>query len=280
MPDPDFLGKGVTLPHRIRSPFVALEYGVLRVEDHCLFLDRQDGSGIEVPVGMVSAVLLEPGVSVTHEAVKLAAEHDVLLLWVGEAGVRVYSAGMPGGKHAPRLIEQVRQHINHDERIMAAQRLYLLMFAEAMPETRSLEKLRGLEGVKVREIYTLLANQFGVDWSGRENADLALKDALGIATSCLYGLAEAVILAAGFSPAIGIIHSGDPRSLVFDLADTVKFKTVVPAAFRIFQESPLDTRNRVRRVCRDMFREQNTASVLFHNLYEILGDDVVGGKTN
>ncbi len=229
---------------------------------------------------MVSAVLLEPGVSVTHEAVKLAAEHDVLLLWVGEAGVRVYSAGMPGGKHAPRLIEQVRQHINHDERIMAAQRLYLLMFAEAMPETRSLEKLRGLEGVKVREIYTLLANQFGVDWSGRENADLALKDALGIATSCLYGLAEAVILAAGFSPAIGIIHSGDPRSLVFDLADTVKFKTVVPAAFRIFQESPLDTRNRVRRVCRDMFREQNTASVLFHNLYEILGDDVVGGKTN
>ncbi|MBE7540624.1 MAG: type I-E CRISPR-associated endonuclease Cas1 [Opitutaceae bacterium] len=259
---------------------MALEYGVLRVEDHCLFLDRQDGSGIEVPVGMVSAVLLEPGVSVTHEAVKLAAEHDVLLLWVGEAGVRVYSAGMPGGKHAPRLIEQVRQHINHNERMMAAQRLYLLMFAEAMPETRSLEKLRGLEGVKVREIYNLLANQYGVDWSGRENADLALKDALGIAASWRSGLAEAVILAAGFSPAIGIIHSGDPRSLAFDLADTVKFKTVVPAAFRVFQESPLDTRNRVRRVCRDMFREQNTASVLFDNLYEILGDDVVGGKTN
>ena len=280
MADSDFLGDGISLPHRARSPFVALEYGVLRVEDHCFFLDRQDGNGIEIPVGMVSAVLLEPGVSVTHEAVKLAAEHDVLLLWVGEAGVRVYSSGMPGGKHAPRLIRQVMQHVDDPLRLKAANRLYGLMFGEPMPETRSLEKLRGIEGAKVKAIYAALARQNDILWSGRENAETGLKDSLGIATSCLYGLAEAVILAAGFSPAIGIIHSGDPRSLVFDLADTVKFKTVVPAAFQVFRDSPEDTRNRVRRVCRDMFREQNTASLLFANLYEILGNDVVGNSTN
>lgn len=280
MPDPDFLGGSISLPHRIRTPFVALEYGVLRVEDHCLLLDRQDGSGLEIPVGMVSAVLLEPGVSVTHEAVKLAAEHDVLLLWVGEAGVRVYSSGVPGGKHAPRLIRQVMQHVDVGSRMKAAQRLYWLMFGEPMPETRSLDKLRGLEGAKVKAIYAGLANQFGIAWSGRDDAEPALKDALGIATSCLYGLAEAVILTAGFTPAVGVIHSGDPRSLVYDLADTVKFKTVVPAAFQVFKASPADTRNRARRACRDMFREQNTASVLFDNLYEILGDDVVGGSAN
>lgn len=280
MSGPDFLGRETSLPHRIRSPFVALEYGVLRVDDHCLFLDRQDGSGIEVPVGMVSAVLLEPGVSVTHEAVKLAAESDVLLVWVGEAGVRVYSSGMPGGKHAPRLIRQVMQHIDPVERMRAARRMYWLMFNELMPETRSLERLRGMEGSKVKSLYITLAKQYGIPWSGRERADQALKDSLGIATSCLYGLAEAVVLSAGFSPAIGIVHSSDPRSLVYDLADTVKFTTVVPAAFQTFKESPVDTRNRVRRACRDLFREQKTATVLFDNLYEILGKDVVGNTTD
>lgn len=259
---------------------MALEYGILRVEDHCLFLDRQDGSGIEVPVGMVSAVLLEPGVSVTHEAVKLAAEHDVLLLWVGEAGVRVYSAGMPGGKHAQRLIRQVIQHTNYDERMQAAHRLYRLMFRERMPETRSLDKLRGIEGARVKEIYACLARKHGIAWEGRDRADQALRDALGIATSCLYGLAEAVILAAGFSPAIGVVHSGDPRSLVFDLADTVKFETVVPAAFSTFMDSTADTRNRARWACRDMFREHGTTSVLFDNLYGILGPDVVGNPAD
>ncbi len=275
----DYLGDSVSLPHRFRSPFVSLEYGILRVEDHSLLLDRKDGSGIEIPVGMISAILLEPGVSVTHEAIKLAAEHDVLLLWVGEAGVRVYSSGMPGGKSGKRIVRQALQHANAENRMFAAGRLYRLMFGENLPQSRSLEKLRGMEGARVRALYARIAHEYDVQWNGRDRADKALQDALGIATSCLYGLSEAVILTAGFSPAIGIVHSGDPRSLVFDLADTIKFKTVVPAAFRAFKESPIDTKNRVRRVCRDLFRENDTAAVLFDHLYEILGPDVVGSAS-
>ena len=254
--EPDFLGDVVSLPYRIRSPFVALERGVLRVEDHCLFLDQGSSEGIEIPVGMVSS----------------------LLLWVGEAGVRVYSAGLPGGKHGQRIVKQVLQHVDSTARMLAARRLYRLMFDEDMPETRSLEKLRGFEGCKVKALYAKLAAQYDVPWKSRDSAPAELKDALGIATSCLYGLAEAVILAAGFSPAIGVVHSGDPRSLVFDLADTVKFSTVVPVGFRIFKESSFDTKNRARRACRDVFREHNTTVVLFQNLYAILGDDVVGSS--
>ena len=60
--EPDFLGEAVSLPYRIRSPFVALERGILRVEEHCLFLDQGNNEGIEIPVGMISSLLLEPGV--------------------------------------------------------------------------------------------------------------------------------------------------------------------------------------------------------------------------
>lgn len=270
-PMTDRLAHTTVLPHRVRSPFVAIEYGHLRVEDHCLLVERETEE-IEIPVAMVSAILLEPGVTVTHEAVKLAAEHGVLLIWVGEAGVRVYSAGNPGGKAPERLIRQVRIHTDQNLRMAAAMRLYRLMFGEAFKETRSLEKLRGLEGAKVKVLYQNIAAQYGVTWAGRDKAAKALRDALGFATSCLYGLSEAVILAAGYAPAIGIVHCGNERSLAFDLADTMKFKTVVPAAFEVYAASPVDTANRVRHRCRDLFREQKLAERLFANLFEIIGD--------
>ena len=270
---PDYIGESVILQHKARAPFLSIERGYLRVEDHCLLLVNE-GEELEIPVAMVSAILIEPGVTVTHEAVKLAAECGTLLMWVGEAGVRVYSSGQPGGKHAERLIQQVSLHLDENRRLCAAKRLYKLMFDEEMPETRSIEKLRGLEGSKIKLIYREIASAYGVEWTGRGNADVALKDAMGFATSCLYGLSEAVILAAGYSPAIGIVHCGDVRSMVYDLADTVKFKTVIPAAFEIFNESAIDTGNRVRRRCRDIFREQHTSEVLFDNLFHILENDV------
>lgn len=275
----DYLGDVVTLQHKARASFISIDRGILRVEDHCLLLVKENEE-IEIPVAMVSTILIEPGVSVTHEAVKLAAENNTLLVWVGEAGVRVYSAGEPGGKSAERLIQQVSVHLDQSKRMMAAQRLYALMFDELMPETRSIDKLRGNEGARVKKLYAEIAKSFDVEWSGRENSDESLKDALGFATSCLYGLCEAVILSAGYSPAIGIVHSGNARSLVFDLADTVKFKSVVPAAFEVFKESPVDVRNRVRHRCRDLFREQKMAELLFQNLFFIFGEDVDSSAAN
>lgn len=276
---PDYLGDATLLPHRDRAPFLVIERGRLKADDHCLLLVREDGE-VEIPVAMVSAILIEPGVSVTHEAVKIAAEHGTLLMWVGEAGVRVYSAGMPGGKCAARIIQQVRIHSDPILRMDAAKRLYGLMFTENMPETRSMDKLRGIEGARVKMLYQQIANSHGVNWDGRSSAPIALQDALGFATSCLYGLSEAVILAAGYSPAIGIVHSGDARSMVFDLADTVKFRSVVPVAFEVFAESDVDIRSRVRRRCRDLFREQKISELLFDSLFEVLDRDVDSSSDN
>ena len=223
-------------------------------------------------MGMAIALCLEPGVSVTHDAVRLCAETATLLLWIGEAGVRVYSAGMPGGSSGERLIEQALIHADSTRRLAAAGRLYELMFGTRLPPSNSIEKLRGIEGSRVRALYVKLASERGLSWSGRENSPKDMQEALGFATSCLYGIAEAVILAAGYSPAIGIVHSGDSRSLVFDLADTIKFQTVVPLAFDVCKEGIEDVRNTVRRRCRDLFREENVASTLFDNLATIFSE--------
>src|SRR5690606_9985056 len=79
-----------------------------------------------------------------------------------------------------------------------------------------------------------MARQYGVKWNGRryDPKDWAKGDVanqcLSAATSCLYGITEAAILAAGYAPAVGFLHTGKPLSFVYDIADILKFDTVVP----------------------------------------------------
>jgi len=46
---------------------------------------------------------------VSHAAVVLAARVGCLLMWVGEQGVRIYSAGRPGGARSDRLLYQANR---------------------------------------------------------------------------------------------------------------------------------------------------------------------------
>ena len=99
-------------------------------------------------------------------------------------------------------------------------KMYALRFAEDAPQRRSIDQLRGIEGVRVRHSCGLLAQQRGVDWKRRaydpgdwEAADIPNR-CLSAATSCLHGLTDATVLAAGYAPAIGFLHSGKPLSFV------------------------------------------------------------------
>jgi CRISPR-associated protein Cas1 len=115
--------------------------------------------------------------------------------------------------------------------------MYALRFKEDAPERRSVDQLRGIEGARVRETYKLLAQQYGAKWDGRQYDSHAWSTAdtvnrcLSAATSALYGITEAAVLAAGYAPALGFLHTGKPQSFVYDIADILKFETVVPEAF-------------------------------------------------
>jgi CRISPR-associated protein Cas1 len=254
-----------TVPLRARASFIALDRGTLHASGFSLEWVRESGT-VVIPCGAAVVLLLEPGVSVTHAAVKLCADQGTLLVWVGEAGVRVYSSGHPGGAAGERILLQARRALLPRSRIAVARRFYQRMLGADPPPSSSIEVLRGFEGSRVKVWYRDIAAEKAVPWESRERAPVRLRDALGFASSTLYGIAEAVILAAGFSPAIGFIHGGDPRSLVFDLADTVKFKTVIPLAFDVFLSDTHDVRSSVRRACRDLFRESRLIEVLMDNL--------------
>ena len=154
--------------------------------------------------------------------------------------------------------------------------MYALRFKEEPPARRSVEQLRGIEGARVKKMYELLARQYRVSWSRRNydhtswgSGDIANR-CLSSATACLYGISEAAILAAGYAPAIGFIHTGKPQSFVYDIADIFKFETVVPMAFKIAARKSHNPERDVRLACRDAFRQTRILRRIIPTIEEVL----------
>jgi len=269
------------IPIKDRSSLIFVEKGRLDVNDGAFVVVDERGVRTVIPVGGFVCIMLEPGTRVSHAAVALAARAGTLLVWVGEAGVRLYAAGQPGGARADRLLWQARLALDEATRLKVVRRMFELRFNEAAPERRSVDQLRGIEGARVRALYELNAREHGVTWKRRaydrgdwDAADLPNR-ALSAATACLHGLTEAAVLAAGYAPAIGFLHAGRPLSFVYDIADLFKFETVVPTAFRVAGRAGKgglqgSVESAVRRECRDAFRRANLLERIIPTIEEVL----------
>jgi len=264
------------IPIKDRLSVLFVERGQLDVLDGAFVLVDKTGVRTHIPIGGVACLMLEPGIRVSHAAAVLASRVGCLLVWVGEAGVRLYSAGQPGGARADRLLYQASLALDDTARLKVVRKMYEIRFKEKPPEKRSVQQLRGIEGARVRKMYELLARQYRVPWQRRnyDHTEWGSGDVpnrcLSSATACLYGICEAAILAAGYAPAIGFIHTGKPRSFVYDIADVFKFETVVPVAFRVAAKHPAQPEREVRLACRDVFRQSKLLHRVIPSIEEIL----------
>jgi len=266
--------KPIAMKERISMIFI--ERGEIDVLDGSFVVIDKNGVRTHIPVGSLACIMLEPGTRVSHRAAALAARVGTLLVWVGEAGVRLYASGQPGGARSDRLLYQARLALDEKLRLKVVRKMYELRFGEKPPERRSVDQLRGIEGARVRKTYQLLAKQHGVTWRGRrydpkewDKSDLP-NLCISAATACLYGITEAAILAAGYAPAVGFIHTGKPQSFVYDIADIVKFDGVIPIAFRIAAKRPAQPERQVRLACRDHFRQTRLLGKLIPLIEEVL----------
>jgi len=264
------------LAQKDRVGYVFLERCRVDVDDGAFVAIQADRTRIQIPVGSISTIFLEPGTRVSHAAVVLAARSGTLLIWVGEGGVRTYAAGQPGGARSDRLLFQAKLALDESLRLKVVRKMYEVRFKEAPPARRSVDQLRGIEGVRVRKMYQMLARQYHVKWNRRDydhrewtSGDLPNR-CLSSATACLYGICEAAILAAGYAPAIGFIHTGKPQSFVYDIGDVFKFDTVVPIAFQVASDEPEDPETAVRHACRDSFRRDRILGRIIPMIQEIL----------
>lgn len=232
---------------------------------------------VAVPCANLALLMLGPGVSITHAAVRNLADHGCLLAWCGEHGIRFYALGLGETRSAANLLHQARLWASPRLRMQVVRRLYQMRFTETLSPNLPLRTIRGMEGIRVRRCYEEAARQTGVAWSGRNyrrddwtRAD-PINRALSAANSCLYGICHAAILSAGFSPALGFIHTGTMLAFVYDIADLYKTEITIPLAFRITAEGESSIERRVRLACRDYFRRSRLLARIVPDIQRALG---------
>lgn len=231
-----------------------------RIDQEARAIAVHDESGkVPVPCANLALLMLGPGVSISHAAISVLADHGCLVAWCGEEGVRFYAVGMGETRSAANFLHQARMWGHEGRRMQVVHRLYQLRFSEKFAPQLTLRQIRGMEGIRVREAYARAASETGVTWAGRSYSRGKWSDAdpvnraLSAANSCLYGICHAAIVSAGFSPALGFIHTGKMLSFVYDVADLYKADITIPVAFSGAAEGKDGLERRVRLACRDQF---------------------------
>ena len=231
------------LPHADRHGLLYLERGQLSVEDACLrFIAAGSplviAGDYRIPHQAVSLVLLGPGSTVSHDALRLLARHGTGLSAIGEDGVRLYTAQplMPDQSALARA--QVRAWADaKGARMMVARRMYAWRLGEVLPH-RDITVLRGIEGSRVKEIYRLTAERIGIRWNGRryDRSDPLAADlpnqALNHAASAVEAAAAIAVAATAAIPQLGFIHEDSGQSFILDIADLFRDELTVPCAFK------------------------------------------------
>ena len=214
-----------------------------------------------IPCASLAALLLGPGTTITHLAVRTLADHGCSIVWTGEEGVRFYGSGIGNTRSAHNLELQATWWADPRKRLHTARRLYAMRFVGEDVRGLSLEQLRGREGARVRRAYRKASESCGVSWTGRSyqqknwEASDPVNRALSSANACLYGICHAAIVSLGYSPGLGFIHTGKQLSFVYDLADLYKTETSIPVAFATASQGSTDIDRRARLGSRDAFHE-------------------------
>jgi CRISPR-associated protein Cas1 len=261
---------------RDRWAYLYLERGRLDQDSTGLIFHTIAGDA-PLPVNQLSLIMLGPGSTVTHAAVKALAANNCLLAWVGENGIRTYALSTGGTFSARRLLHQARLFSDEKKRLEVVYRMYGKRFPAGELAGKTIEQVRGMEGLRVRSAYEALAKSHGLKWSGRiYNQDdwfeaTAANRALSAANACLYGVCHAAIVSAGYSAGIGFIHTGKLLSFVYDVADFYKTEVTVPVAFRIAAAEQRDLERAVRMECRKAIHEAKLMNRILQDIEEVLG---------
>lgn len=262
-----------------RLTFVYLERCTIHRDGNAITVTDERGV-IHIPAATIGAVMLGPGTRITHQGMMLLADSGATSVWVGEHGVRYYAHGRPLATTSRLLEAQAAKMTNQSSRLAVARQMYAMRFPGEDVSGLTMQQLRGREGARVKRAYRAAADASGAEWTRRDYRpdDFAASDqvnqALTAATSCLYGVVHAAVVALGCSPGLGFVHTGQARSFVFDIADLYKVEMAVPVAFQCAAEDlpDDDLPGEVRRRMRDVFRSSKLITRCVKDIQTLLLD--------
>ena len=279
------------IPHADRHGLLWLSRGALTVRDGTLRFERDSPADSKsplergqygIPFQSLSMILLGPGSTVSHDALRLMARHGTALVAVGEDGVRCYTAPplMPDSSEIAR--RQMRAWGDASgSRITVARRMYAMRLGELVPHTE-IDILRGIEGARMRQTYKNLAQRYGIQWKGRRYdrkkplaADIP-NQAINHASVAVTSAAVIAVTAVGAIPQLGFIHEHSGDAFALDIADLFRDTVLLPAAFQsakaVMENPNLDIERQTRRKTGEMLRSERVVAKMIDRIKKLFED--------
>ena len=261
-------------PAKDRWTPIYLEHGRLEVDDASIKWIGADGLVYRLPVATLSAVLLGPGTTVTHAAMKACADSNTPVCWIGEEGMRFYASGITPNHTNDMPRRHAAAWADKRKNVEIARRMFSRRFPGMDVASHSVVELRGMEGLRVRAKYAELGRQYGVTWKGRDydqhNWNLAdgVNRALSAANASLYAVCSAVVCSLGYIPSLGFVHDAGTLPFIYDVADLYKDVTSFPAAFQAISQKPDDEGGRTRCILKERIEAEKVLQRIPRDLEE------------
>jgi CRISPR-associated protein Cas1 len=255
--------------------YLYIEHAILDKKQQAVEYIRKDGRTL-IPIANLSVLMLGPGTSITHAAVKTLAESGCTILWTGEDVTRFYAQGVGETRKGQRLLQQAALVSDPRSHQRVVINMYRHRFNYTLSTDLTLPQIRGKEGVCVREAYAQASKKYGVEWHGRNynrgswGSTDPINRALSAANALLNGICHAAIVSGGYSPGLGFIHTGKQLSFVYDIADLYKVDLTIPIAFATIAESTDKVESRVRTACRQKFKDEKLLQRLLPDIDALL----------
>lgn len=261
-----------------RYPLLYFEHGRIEVDDSSVKWVGANRDIYAIPVATIATILLGPGTTVTHEAIKAISSSNTTICWVGDDSLRFYAAGITPTSDTRNLLQQVKCAADQEIRLTVAKRLFSRRFPDESLEGKSLQTLMGMEGGRVRTMYANKAEMYGVPWVGRRyipgkmEASDKVNRLLTHSNSLLYAVITSSVIAHGYDPRIGFIHSGSPLPFIYDLSDLYKEILTIDLAFMLASKEEKITNARLVEEFTKRAVDFDLLSKLSQDLEEIFKD--------
>lgn len=231
-------------PVRERWTPLYLEHGRIEVDDTSVKWIGADRLVLRIPVSTLSVLMLGPGTTVTHAAIKACAECDTPICWVGSEGMHFYAGGVQPTHDNANARIQAELASDKKTHALVARRMFTMRFKDVDVGKYSVNELRGFEGRRVKRLYVEMGNRFNVSWKGRNydpnnwSVSDTINRAVSAANAAFYALTTSVVYSLGYLPQLGFIHTSGTLPFVYDIADIYKPETTLPAAFETVSMKP------------------------------------------
>ena len=280
------------IPHADRHGLLWLSRGNLYVEEGTLRFvaaasDLFDPGDYAIPYQSVSMILMGPGTTVSHDALRILARHGTLLAAVGEGGAKFYTAPPMGQGRSSIARSHAYLWADETSRLDVARRMYAFRFGRILPH-RDITVLRGIEGGRVKAMYKNYAQKYGIPWHGRRydrqnpGANDLPNQALNHAATFVEAAADVAVAAVGALPPLGFIHEDSSNAFTLDIADLWRDEVTVPLAFsvarKILDDPEILLEREIRFTASAWFRKRKVIPTMIDRIKELLHVDDDGGS--